>query len=330
MRPSPPGPLSPEHTLPGRGGASGQILLFDPAARSTAAKDPSPALPCFAGERASAQPERQVNARPVSPSPGKGVLGRSGRGGRGVRVVVTRAEHQSEGLVTAFEKAGFSVDLLPLLEVVSPLDQRPLERAASELALYDWVIFTSTNAVEVFLPLAGGALPQRLRVAAVGPATAEALRGWEVEPHLTASKADAEGLLSQLAPLVNRRQRVLLPQAADARSVLVEGLAKAGADPVAVVAYDKRLPEEAPRRVAELFSDQPIGWVTFTSPRIVRHFVELFERDWERRRPELLAASIGSVTSAELRRRGIEPAAEAAQPGDQGLVDAVLAALNRA
>lgn len=240
-----------------------------------------------------------------------------------MRVVVTRAEHQAEGLVSAFESAGFQVELLPLLEVVPPADPRPLERAASELALYEWIVFTSANAVEAFLPLAGGALPSRLHVAAVGPATAEALRAWEVEPHLTAAKADAEGLLAELAPRVDRRRRVLLPQAADARSTLQEGLLKAGADPVAVVAYDKRLPEDAPRRAAELFSGE-IGWVTFTSPRIVRHFADLFGADWERRRSELRAVSIGPVTSAELRRQGVEPAAEAAQPSDQGMVEAVL------
>jgi len=245
-----------------------------------------------------------------------------------LRVVVTRAEHQSEELAAAFAAAGFQVELLPLLEVVPPADPRPLERAASELALYDWVVFTSTNAVEAFLPLTGGGLPSRLRIAAVGPATAEALRAWEVEPHLTASKSDAEGLLADLGPLVSRRQRVLLPQAADARPALVEGLTRAGADPVAVMAYDKRLPAEAPQRAAELFSAQAVGWVTFTSPRIVRHFTELFGVDWERRRPELRGASIGPVTSAELRRRGIEPAAEAARPGDRELVDAVLAAIN--
>lgn len=241
----------------------------------------------------------------------------------GIRVVVTRAEHQSEGLAAAFASAGFEVELLPLLEVVPPFDPRPLERAASELALFDWIVFTSTNAVEAFLPLAGGALPARLQVAAVGPATAEALRAWEVEPHLTASKSDAEGLLAELAPRVDRRRRVLLPQAADARATLQEGLLKAGAEPVAVVAYDKRLPADAPRRAAELFAEE-IGWVTFTSPRIVRCFAELFGADWERRRGELRAASIGGVTSAELRRQGVEPAVEAATPGDQELVAAVL------
>jgi uroporphyrinogen-III synthase len=244
----------------------------------------------------------------------------------GLRVVVTRAEHQADGTVGAFEAAGARVELLPLLEVVPPADPRALERAASELALYDWLVLTSSNAVEAFLPLAGGTLPHRLRVAVVGPATAEALRAWEIEPHLLAKKADAEGLVADLAPYVSRRQRVLLPQAADARPALSEGLAGAGAEAVTVVAYDKRLPADAPHRAGELFSTSPLGWVTFTSPRIVRHFAALFGADWERRRAELRAASIGPVTSAELRRQGVEPAAEAERPGDAGLVEAVVRA----
>jgi uroporphyrinogen-III synthase len=119
---------------------------------------------------------------------------------------------------------------------------------------------------------------------------------------------------------------VLLPQAADAHPTLLEGLAAAGAEAVAVVAYDKRLPPDAPQRAAELFSTAPLGWVTFTSPRIVCHFAELLGSDWELRRKELKAASIGPVTSAELRRRGVEPAAEAASPGDEELVEAVVKA----
>jgi uroporphyrinogen-III synthase len=54
------------------------------------------------------------------------------------------------------------------------------------------------------------------------------------------------------------------PQAADARPLLATGLAAAGAEAVVVVAYDKRLPDAA------LFAGTPLGWVTFTSPRIVR------------------------------------------------------------
>jgi uroporphyrinogen-III synthase len=242
-----------------------------------------------------------------------------------LRVVVTRAEHQSEGLAAAFERAGARVELLPLLAVVPPADPHPLERAAAEAGSYDWIVFTSANAVEAFLPLAGP-LPESVKVGAVGPATAEALRGFGIAPHLTARKAEAEGLAAELASQVAGK-RVLLPQAADARPTLLAGLREAGAEAVAVVAYDKRLPPEAPDRAAALFADTPIGWVTFTSPRIVRHFAELFGADWERRKGELRAVSIGPVTSAELRRFGVEPAAEAARPGDEEMVAAVIAAL---
>ncbi len=240
----------------------------------------------------------------------------------GLRVVVTRAEHQSEGLAAAFERAGARVELLPLLEVVPPADPRPLERAAADLASYDWLVFTSANAVEAFLPLTGP-LRSGLRIAAVGPATAAALRAFGSEPHLTARKAEAEGLAADLAPRIAGK-RVLLPQAADARPALLQELKEAGAEAVAVVAYDKRLPPDAPARAAELFATTPIGWVTFTSPRIVRHFVELLGESWERRKGELRAVSIGPVTSAELRRYGVEPAAEAERPGDIEMVGAVL------
>ncbi len=244
----------------------------------------------------------------------------------GLRVVITRSEHQADALAAAFVAAGFRVEPLPLLEIVPPADPRPLERAATELALYDWLVFTSANAVEAFMPLTGGALPARLRVAVVGSATAEALRGFEIEPFLEARQADAEGLVAELAPYVTRRRRVLIPQASDARPTLADGLTAAGAEAVTIVAYDKRLPPEAPRRAAELFAAEPLGWVTFTSPRIVRHFAGLFGNDWERRRGELRAVSIGPVTSAELRRLGVEPAAEATRPGDEGMVAAVVEA----
>ena len=160
----------------------------------------------------------------------------------------------------------------------------------------------------------------------MGPATAEALRAFGVEPHLTARKAEAEGLVADLAPQVTGK-RVLLPQASDARPALLSGLREAGAEAVTVVAYDKRLPPDAPARAAELFATPPLGWVTFTSPRIVRHFVELLGADWDRRKGELRAISIGPVTSAELRRYGIEPAAEAAGPGEEEMVGAVIAAI---
>ena len=247
----------------------------------------------------------------------------------GVRVVVTRGSRQVGGLAAALAAAGAAVEPLPLLEVVPPAEPAPLARAVAELPLYDWVVLTSTNAVHALLPQAPAAVPPRLRTAAVGAATAAALRGVGVEPTLVAGAGaeSAGGLLAALLPHLDCGQRVLLPQAADALPTLRDGLRAAGIAAVSVAAYDKRLPTAAPRRAAELFTGQPIGWVTFTSPSIVRNFAGLFGDDWTPRRAELRAASIGPVTTAELRRHGVEPAAEAARPADAELAAAVAAAV---
>lgn len=243
---------------------------------------------------------------------------------RGVRVVITRAVHQASSLVTAFADAGAEVVCLPLLEVVREAGP-PLDRAIAEAGSWRVWVFTSSNAVETFVPqLRGGVRPALL--AAVGPATAKSLRQHGYEPHLVARKSRGEGLLEELLPHLDpRRDGLLVPQASDARPELVAGLKRGGFRVKAVTAYRKRLPEAAEEEARRLFAEGPLGWVTFTSPRIVRHFKELLGADWSHRRGELRAISIGPVTSRALRDDGVEPAAEAEHPEPAALVAAVVA-----
>ncbi|MEP7010075.1 MAG: uroporphyrinogen-III synthase [Acidobacteriota bacterium] len=241
----------------------------------------------------------------------------------GLRVVVTRADSQSAGLSARLTEAGATVSALPLIEMIPPADPAPLLRATSELPLYDWVVLTSANGARALLDAAEDSLPDRLAFAVVGQATAAVLREVGVEPWLIAPKGNAEALLAKLAPHIAHR-RVLLPQAADARPLLAQGLRVAGADLTTIVAYDKRLPPDAPARAAELFYSYPLSWVTFTSGGIARRFADLFGPDWPARRTELLAASIGPVTSADLRALGVEPSIEAEQPTDEALVAGIV------
>ncbi len=248
------------------------------------------------------------------------------------RVVVTRSAHQAGGLTTAFEAAGARVECLPLIELAPPRDRRALDRTARRAARYDWLVFTSANSVDAFLPLLDGATSgahPKLRSAAVGPATAGALRRRGLEPAVVAARSRAEGLLEILVPRLARGARVLIPQAEDARRLLADGLRAAGASVTIVVTYRKRLPAAASAIAGRLFGDSKIGWVTCTSPRIARHLATLFGSDWPRRRSELRAISIGPVTSAELRRLGVEPAAEAEAPSDEAMVAATTQAFLR-
>jgi len=254
----------------------------------------------------------------------------------GRRVVVTRAEHQAGELVDLLTAAGATVERLPLLALLPPDDPAPLAAAARDLASYRWAVFTSANAVRAFFGSFDATSPfddrwpDDVAVAAVGEATAAALWADGMWPDVVAKDNSAEGMLAELLLLLPRRrqepgQRILLPQAADARPTLAEGLRAAGHAVDTVVAYRKTVPPDARERAAAIFGDGPLGWVTFTSPSIVRTFAGLIEPRWSERRRTLRAASIGPVTSEALRTLGVPPAAEASKASDEAMVAAIVA-----
>lgn len=246
----------------------------------------------------------------------------------GQRVVVTRAAHQAEELCQALSTAGAEVARLPLLEVL-PGDQAVLDSSARDIEGFDWLVFSSANAVTAFLSRVS---PQRMsatRLAVIGPATARAVRDLGFEVHLEATRRDGVGLAEVMASHLTPTSRLLLPQADDARPQLAEGLRQQGAEVVEVIAYRKALPVAAQSLAQDLFEARPLGWVTFTSPRIVRHFLQLEigrSKAWQQRLPTLRALSVGPVTSAELRRHDVQPAAEAKQPTSRAMVEAIITA----
>ena len=160
---------------------------------------------------------------------------------------MTRAAHQAGPLCRALEGAGARVEPLPLLEVL-PGDSHELRQAAAALQPGHWVVFTSSNAVDAFLPKVPAGLRLCLRLAAVGPATARAIRAYGSEPRLQAQRSDGEGLFRALkphlgpSPKTGLSPKILVPQADDARPALVEGLRQLEVELQVVVAYRKALP----------------------------------------------------------------------------------------
>ncbi|MBZ0111314.1 MAG: uroporphyrinogen-III synthase [Thermoanaerobaculia bacterium] len=238
------------------------------------------------------------------------------------RVVVTRPSPRGEGLAKKLEDRGFQADLLALLEVTAPADSDPLRQAAREGSNYDSWIFTSAPAVDAFFAQRPSPPRHATVFFAVGEATASALasQGYAA---ITPNDQTAEGLVNLIGARLPGTARLLVPQAADARPTLVDGLSRLGFEVHGVATHDKVLPARAANIFAALFDRQAYGWVTFTSPRIVEHFVALAGDSWNRRRGELEAASIGPVTSEALRAVGVAPSVEALSPSDDRLVDAI-------
>ena len=149
----------------------------------------------------------------------------------GRRIVVTRPE--AKPLADELERLGAEVTIVPLIEIRPAEDRRALEEAIRDMPRYDWIVLTSVNGVSAvsdgLVGLGGSA-----RVAAVGPVTADAIRGHGVEPAFVAARA-SDDIAGGLGELDGRR--VLLPQADIADPALAEELRGQGALVDVVVAY---------------------------------------------------------------------------------------------
>lgn len=229
----------------------------------------------------------------------------------GRTIVVTRAAAQAQRFTQLLEEAGARVLEAPAIVIAPPPSWEPLDAALDALGTFTWVIFTSVNGVAMVdrrLPargLAWAALAGR-RVAAIGPATADALAEHGVRPDLVPGEYRAEGLLEQLRGVITPADRVLLPRAAQTRDVLVTGLRRLGAQVTEVPAYATRRADAGAARLREALAAGAIDAVTFTSSSTARNFAEMFTDD-ERRSwlGRVTVASIGPITAATATEYGL-------------------------
>lgn len=234
----------------------------------------------------------------------------------GRRVVVTRAREQASELVHRLHDLGAETVELPAIEVRDPADGGVALRAAADaVATYDWVVFTSANAVDRFVPLLRDARAfGAARVAAIGPGTAERLRDANVAADLVPERFVAESLLDAFAPGPGR---VLLPRAAVARDVLPDGLRSAGWTVDVVEAY--RTEHVSPPPVA-LEAARHADAITFTSSSTVTNYLAAAGADAV---PPVVAC-IGPITAATARQAGLTVTIEAEVHTVEGLVEALL------
>jgi uroporphyrinogen III methyltransferase / synthase len=238
----------------------------------------------------------------------------------GKRIIVTRARPQASGLVELLHELGAGTVELPVIEIGEPADGGvALRAAAGRVADYDWVAFTSANAVSRFFAALGGAgadtraLGGR-RVAAIGPGTAEALAAAGVRADLVPDRFVAESLL---AAFPDGPGRVLLPRAAIARDALPAGLADRGWTVDVVEAYRTAVAQPAPEALAAAATAHA---VTFTSSSTVTNYLAVAG---EVPVPPVVAC-IGPITADTARAAGLTVDVVAAEHTIEGLVQALI------
>ena len=237
----------------------------------------------------------------------------------GRRVAVTRSADGAGGLADQLRARGAAVIELPLIRLLPPADLVPLSEAAAQLASYDWIVFTSAQAVRSLRSVLREAVPKPGRVAVVGPATARAVEAeldWTVDVMPATFAADAMvAAMQRLKPLAGAR--VLWPRAARARDALRRDLRSAGAlldDPVA---YRTEMAPEMALELAQRIDAGQVDAVTFTSPLAVQCYAERATAA-----PACIAV-IGSTTADAARAAGLPVHVQSEEHTLPALVDAL-------
>jgi uroporphyrinogen III methyltransferase/synthase len=248
----------------------------------------------------------------------------------GKRVLVTRPRRQATDTIRRLEELGAVVYVLPLLEILPPADWGPVDRAIERLSDYQWLVFTSVNGVEGFLDR----LRQRgrdwralgrLKLAAIGPTTAQTLERYYLKADLVPPVFDSEHLAAALLPRV-AGQRVLLARADRGRDLLREELSRvAKVDQVAC--YSQKDTTAANEEVLDALRRGEIEFVTVTSSNIARALAAVLDAPSRARlhSGEAKLVSISGVTSAALAAEDLPVAAEAHSATSAGVLDAILA-----
>jgi uroporphyrinogen III methyltransferase/synthase len=247
----------------------------------------------------------------------------------GRRIVVTRSTQQAPALTERLRELGADVLEMPATQIAR-LDLAPLRAQIGRISQYDWLIFTSQNAISIFWEqLLGEARDARalagLKIAAVGPATAGALLQHGIAVDVIPSRFVAEGLLEALQSRDDvSGKKVLYVTAEGARETLADGLREMGADVTILEAYRSIVDGEGAEKLARAIEAGNVDLVTFTSASAVRGYVDAVGEDASVRVP---GASIGPQTSEAMREHGIEVKAEAEESSLDGLAAAIIRAV---
>lgn len=252
----------------------------------------------------------------------------------GKRILVTRPREQSAEFVSLLQALGADPIEAPLIRIAPPADYEALDEACARLDDFDWVVFTSGNAVEAFMgrllasPADVRAL-RHVRLCAIGAGTSDRFTRYGIKVDLIPPESRAESVVQALLSQGDVNGiRFLLPRADIGREVIGEELRKRGAAVTEVVAYRTMAidPErEGEPDVYRMLLDRRIDVVTFTSPSAVRSFADLYGAEAA---ADLLGhtavASIGPVTAEAASQYGITSTIVPTQYTVQALTAAIV------
>lgn len=232
----------------------------------------------------------------------------------GKHMVVTRTREQASELVAKLEENGADCLEYPTLHMEPAPDYTILDQALEEIGSYQWLLFTSLNAITWFFKhlWEKGMDARNLggpKIAVVGRATADKLFTYGLKADLIPEKFTGEGLAEALINTGVEGEKILLPRAVKAREILPEMLDQAGAEVTVAPVYQNLPPQGRKDELRERLENKTIDLVTFTSSSTVDNFLTMVDAASDEELHGLLdpvtIAVIGPITADTVQKHGL-------------------------
>jgi len=248
------------------------------------------------------------------------------------RILVTRPKDQNDLFFSKLRTAGFEPIAFPVIEIQRVENNPALDRALQALNCYAWVVFTSVNGVHAFWDRANctgipyskmlnGSHPP-VRLAAIGPKTAAAIKSYGVNPAFVPHEYIADEILPGLGDLHN--QWILLPRAEIARKDLPTAIQRSGG-----IAHEITVYRTIPAHPDEYGLAQirlGVDVITLTSPSTVENFINITHQaglDVTNLPGKPTLACIGPITKKAAEKAGLPNLVMAEEYTTEGLIKAI-------
>lgn len=241
----------------------------------------------------------------------------------GKRIVVTRRVEQAASFCKRLRTLGAEPILFPTIELTA-LPATELDRVMDEIGAYDWLLFTSANAIRFFFASnsVSTARPDLPSIAVVGSATGDLLSDYGYGAAVMPKTFTGEGLAQSIGSLQGRR--VLLPRAKQGRADIVDELKARGAKVHDIALYDTVMAEPRPEALAAIKAGVDV--LTFTSPLTAEYFYRMVEPDLV---ASAIVACIGPTTANTVQKLGVLVHVMPPQYTIIGLTDALIQYFHR-
>lgn len=230
----------------------------------------------------------------------------------GKHILITRSRTQASRMTKVLEDLGAFCTEISSIKIEIPGDGwKSIDKGIEHVKEYDWIVFTSQNGVDAFFGrLNEKGLDSRAlgcaKIAVIGPATDKQLRRYGLKADCVPEKYKAEDLLEAMKQLIKPGEKIFLPRAKVARSVLPDGLVEAGCTVDVVEAYQTVCDVENKEKLKDLLIRKEVDIITFTSSSTVHNLIGQIEGKTELLENVSLAC-IGPITADACREYHLNP-----------------------